>query len=164
MLSPELDRTGVEYHFAHLGILRRKYLRPGSIFTLAIDACRCGIWFVRSTVRRRKVALVYTNTIVTISGAIGGWLAGVPVVWHVREILSVSRPVRTVLHLALRVCPTMILCVSNAVRDSLLREDPRLGPKCVVLYIMRFFSRSKSSPNRDAASRGAGHRRESDGG
>src|ERR1700680_1440928 len=26
MLSPELDRLGVEYHFAHLGILRRKYL------------------------------------------------------------------------------------------------------------------------------------------
>ena len=52
--------------------------------------------------RRRKAALVYTNTIVTIAGAIGGRLAGVPVVWHVREILSVSRPVRMVLYLALR--------------------------------------------------------------
>src|SRR6202035_2916749 len=90
MLSMELERTGIEYHFAPLGILRRKYLRPGSIFNLGIDLLK-GIWFVRSTVRQRKVALVYTNTIVTISGAIGGWLAGVPVVWHVREILSVSR-------------------------------------------------------------------------
>src|SRR5580700_6020189 len=93
MLSPELERLGVEYHFAHLGILRRKYLKPLALLPLAIELVK-GIAYVRSTARDRRAALVYTNTFVTVSGAIGGTLAAVPVLWHIREILAMPRPVR----------------------------------------------------------------------
>jgi glycosyltransferase involved in cell wall biosynthesis len=133
MLSPELNRLGVEYHFAHLGILRKKYFKMRRAVPLLVEMIR-GIAYVRSTARSRHVTLVYVNTIVTVSGAIGGRLAGVPVLWHIREILSMPRPVRWVLYKALSICADRIVCVSKAVRDSLLKEAPNLATKSVVVY------------------------------
>jgi glycosyltransferase involved in cell wall biosynthesis len=133
MLSSELERLGIEYHVAPLGILRRKYLSARTILPLAVDIAR-GVAYVRATARARGVAMVYINTIVTVSGAIGGKLAGVPVLWHVREILAMPRPVRWAIHKTLSVCGDCIVCISEAVRDSLLREEPRLAKKSVVVY------------------------------
>jgi glycosyltransferase involved in cell wall biosynthesis len=133
MLSPELERLGVEYHFANLGILRRKYLKPRAILRLAIELLK-GIAYVRSVARDRRVALVYSNTFVTVSGAIGGKLAGVPVLWHIREILSLPRPVRWLLCKTLRLCADRVVCISKAVRDSVLKEAPNLARKSVVVY------------------------------
>jgi glycosyltransferase involved in cell wall biosynthesis len=133
MLSPELDRLGIEYHFAHLGILRRKYLSARAVIPLAIDLLR-GAAYVRSIARSRRVALVYTNTFVTVSGAIGGKLASVPVLWHIREILSMPRPVRWLLYKMLSRCADRIVCISKAVRDSVLKEAPNLARKSVVVY------------------------------
>jgi glycosyltransferase involved in cell wall biosynthesis len=133
MLSPELERLGVEYHFAHLGILRRKYLKPLGLLRLAGDLLK-GIAYVRSTARKRRVALVYSNTFVTVSGAIGGTLAAVPVLWHIREILAMPRPVRWLLYKMLSLCADRVVCISKAVRDSVLKEAPKLAGKAVVLY------------------------------
>ena len=133
MLSPELERVGVEYHFAHLGILRRKYLKPRAILPLAVELLK-GIASVRSIARDRRVALVYANTFVTVSGAIGGKLAGVPVLWHIREILSMPRPLRWLLCKTLGLCADRVVCISKAVRDSALKEAPNLAKKSVVAY------------------------------
>jgi glycosyltransferase involved in cell wall biosynthesis len=133
MLSLELDRLGVEYHFAHLGILRRKYLTARAVIPLMIDVFR-GVAYIRSAARNRRAALVYTNTFVSVSGAIGGKLAGVPVLWHIREILAMPRPVRWLLHKLLSLCADRVVCISNAVRDSLLKDAPDLASKSVVVY------------------------------
>jgi glycosyltransferase involved in cell wall biosynthesis len=133
MLSVELDRLGVEYHVAPLGILRRKYLSIRTIVPLTVELLK-GVAFVRSTAQRRGVALVYVNTFVTVSGAIGGRLARVPVLWHIREILAMPRPVRWVLQRALSLFADRIVCISRAVRDSLLKETPRLAAKSVIVY------------------------------
>jgi glycosyltransferase involved in cell wall biosynthesis len=133
MLSPELERLGVEYHFAPLGILRRKYLKPRAILPLAMQLLK-GIAYVRSTARDRRVALVYTNTFVTVAGAIGGTLAGVPVLWHIREILAMPRPVRWLLYKTLGLCADRVVCISKAVRASMLKEAPDLASKSMVLY------------------------------
>jgi glycosyltransferase involved in cell wall biosynthesis len=133
MLSPELERLGVEYHIAPLGILRRKYLSARGILPLAVELLR-GIAYVRATARSRGAALVYVNTIVAVSGAIGGKLAGVPVLWHVREILALARPVRWLLYRTLSLCADRIVCVSKAVRESMLKEAPDLAKKSVLVY------------------------------
>jgi glycosyltransferase involved in cell wall biosynthesis len=44
------------------------------------------------------------------------------------------RPVRWVLHRTLGQCADLIVCISKAVRDSLLREAPNLAQKSVVVY------------------------------
>lgn len=133
MLSPELDRLGIEYYIAPLGILRRKYLSARTLIPLAIEFLK-GVAYVRSTARRRGAVLIYVNTIVAASGAIGGKLAGVPVLWHIREILSMPRSIRWVLHRALSLCADRIVCISRAVRDSLVKEAPNLARKSIVVY------------------------------
>jgi len=133
MLSPELERLGVELHFADLGILRRKYFKPLNMPRLAIQVLR-GALFVRATARKRGAALVYVNTFVAVSGAIGGRLAGVPVLWHIREILAFPRPVRWILYKALSLCADLVVCISKAVRDAILKEEPGLAAKSVVVY------------------------------
>jgi len=133
MLSSELERLGIEYHVTPLGILRRKYLSPRNFIPLAVDIAK-GIAYVRRTAHTRGVAMVYVNTIVTVSGAIGGNLAGIPVLWHVREILAMPRPIRWILHKTLSLCADRIVCISQAVRDSLLKEAPQLAGKSVVVY------------------------------
>jgi glycosyltransferase involved in cell wall biosynthesis len=142
-LSEELSRRNIEYHFVPLGILRRKYLRFPSIFRLGIDFAR-GVLSVRSLVRKKNAKLVYANTFVTVSGALGARLAGVPVLWHIREIVTMPRPIRVCLYWALKACATHIVCVSKAVRDALLREAPELEPKTVVLYNAVSLERSGS--------------------
>jgi glycosyltransferase involved in cell wall biosynthesis len=132
-LSPELERLGVEYHFAPLGILRRKYLKPRSIASLGLDLIK-GIAYVRATARERRVALVYTNTFVTVSGAIGGTFAGVPVLWHIREIVAMPRAVRWLLYKTLGWCADRVVCISEAVRENILKEAPSLASKAVVVY------------------------------
>ncbi len=133
MLSQELDRLGIEYHIAPLGILRRKYLSARRIVPLAIEFAR-GVAYVHSMARCRGVAMVYVNTIVAPSGAIGGKLAGAPVLWHIREILSMPRPIRWVLQKTMRLCASQVICVSHAVRDALLAEASSLRSKSAVLY------------------------------
>ena len=133
MLSAKLSQLGIEYHFAPLGILRRKYLAWSSLLLLGFDILR-GILYVRRLSRQRKVAAVYVNTIVVPAGAIGGRLARVPVLWHVHEILSFSGPLRRMLSGTLKLCADCIVCVSAAVRDSLVQERSSLASKCVVLY------------------------------
>lgn len=133
MLSPELDSLGIEYYIAPLGILRRKYLSARTLIPLAIEFLK-GVAYVRSTARSRGAVLIYVNTIVAASGAIGGKLAGVPVLWHIREILSMPRSIRWVLHRALSLCADRIVCISRAVRDSLVKEAPNLARKSMVVY------------------------------
>ena len=133
MLTPELDRLGIEYQFAPLGILRKKNFTARGIVPLMIELMR-GVAYVRSTARSRHATLVYVNTIVAVSGAIGGRFAGTPVLWHIREILSMQRPVRWVLYKTLGLCANRIVCVSKAVRASLLKEAPRLAKKSIVVY------------------------------
>src|ERR1700761_6682450 len=97
MLSSELERLGIEYHVFPLGILRRKYLSARAIIPLVWDLAR-GAAYVRTMARRRGGAMVYVNTIVAVSGALGGRLAGIPVLWHVREILAMPRLIRWGIH------------------------------------------------------------------
>jgi glycosyltransferase involved in cell wall biosynthesis len=133
MLTTALKALGVEYHIVPLGILRRKYLKIGALIPLAVELIR-GIAYVRATARKRKVALVYVNTIVAVAGPIGGRLAGVPVLWHIREILAMPKPVRWTLYKTMSLCASRLVCISKAVRDSLLNEAPNLAAKSLVIY------------------------------
>ncbi len=133
MLSAELDRLGVEYHIAPLGILRRKYISAGSIAPLLLQLMR-GIVYVRAVARERQAAMVYVNTMVTVSGAIGGKLARAPVLWHIREIVSMPYFVRWILYRLLRVCASRVVCISKAVRDGILKDAPDLAEKTSVIY------------------------------
>jgi glycosyltransferase involved in cell wall biosynthesis len=72
---------------APLSVIRRRLASPAGLASIAAAAARDAI-ALRALIRRRRVALVHSNTSVVLSGAAAAAAAGVPHVWHVREIYS----------------------------------------------------------------------------
>jgi len=86
-LADDLREDGVEVLVRPLAVLRRSLMSPRGITRVgaawASDAGGLG-----RLARSRGVALVHTNTSVTLGGAAAARVAGVPHVWHVREIYA----------------------------------------------------------------------------
>lgn len=86
-LSDDLRRAGIEVLIRPLAVLRRSLMSPAGIGRVAAswaaDAGGLG-----RLARARGIDLVHTNTSVTLGGAAVARVAGVPHVWHVREIYT----------------------------------------------------------------------------
>jgi glycosyltransferase involved in cell wall biosynthesis len=86
-LADDLRAAGVEVHVRSLAVLRRSLMSPRGVTRVgaswASDAGGLG-----RLARTRDVALVHTNTSVTLGGAAAARIAGIPHVWHVREIYA----------------------------------------------------------------------------
>jgi glycosyltransferase involved in cell wall biosynthesis len=86
-LAADLRGAGVEVLVRPLAVLRRSLMSPAGLGRVAAswaaDAGGLG-----RLARSRDVALVHTNTSVTLGGAAAARVAGVPHVWHVREIYA----------------------------------------------------------------------------
>lgn len=86
-LADDLRAGGVEVLVRPLAVLRRSLMSPRGITRVgaawASDAGGLG-----RLARSRGVSLVHTNTSVTLGGAAAARVAGVPHVWHVREIYA----------------------------------------------------------------------------
>jgi glycosyltransferase involved in cell wall biosynthesis len=86
-LREDLQQAGVEVLVRPLSVLRRAAMSPAGLARIGAALARDGGGLAR-LVRRRGVALVHTNTSVTLGGSAASRLAGIPHVWHVREIFS----------------------------------------------------------------------------
>jgi glycosyltransferase involved in cell wall biosynthesis len=86
-LADDLRAGGVEVLVRPLAVLRRSLMSPAGVTRVgaawAADAGGLG-----RLARSRGVALVHTNTSVTLGGAAAARIAGIPHVWHVREIYA----------------------------------------------------------------------------
>lgn len=86
-LATDLRGAGVEVLVRPLAVLRRALMSPRGLGQVArafgADAGGLG-----RLARAREVALVHTNTSVTLGGAAAARVARVPHVWHVREIYA----------------------------------------------------------------------------
>jgi glycosyltransferase involved in cell wall biosynthesis len=86
-LGDDLRSAGVEVLVRPLAVLRRALMSPRGLGSVtrawAGDAGGLG-----RLARARGVALVHTNTSVTLGGAAAARIAGVPHVWHVREVYA----------------------------------------------------------------------------
>jgi glycosyltransferase involved in cell wall biosynthesis len=86
-LAADLRAAGVEVQVRPLAVLRRSLMsRTGVRRVAAAWAADAG--GLGRMARSRGVALVHTNTSVTLGGAAAARVAGVPHVWHVREIYA----------------------------------------------------------------------------
>jgi glycosyltransferase involved in cell wall biosynthesis len=86
-LAGDLRAAGIEVLVRPLAVMRRSLMSSMGVRRVvaawAADAGGLG-----RLARSRDVALVHTNTSVTLGGAAAAHLAGVPHVWHVREIYA----------------------------------------------------------------------------
>ena len=86
-LRTDLQAAGVEVLVRPLSVLRRAALSPRGLAGIAASLVRDGGGLARLA-RRRGVALIHTNTSVTLGGSLASRLAHIPHVWHLREIYS----------------------------------------------------------------------------
>ncbi len=86
-LAADLRAVGIEVLVRPLAVMRRSLMSATGVRRVvaawAADAGGLG-----RLARSREVALVHTNTSVTLGGAAAARIAGVPHVWHVREIYA----------------------------------------------------------------------------
>jgi glycosyltransferase involved in cell wall biosynthesis len=117
-LVGELRGAGVETSVAPLAVLRRGELAPRALVRLG------GRLLATSGLARgHDVALVHSNTSVTLSGALAARRAGVPHVWHVREIYTERAwPA----YRRLLASADALACVSAAVRAQFPPGDGRV--------------------------------------
>lgn len=86
-LSQDLRDAGVEVLVRPLAVLRRSLMSPAGVGRVAA-AWAADAGGLGRLARAREVSLVHTNTSVTLGGAAAARLAGIPHVWHVREIYT----------------------------------------------------------------------------
>ena len=86
-LRDDLEAAGAEVLVRPLAVLRRAAMSPVGLARIAGAVARDGAGLGR-LMRGRAVALVHTNTSVTLGGAAAARIARVPHVWHVREIYA----------------------------------------------------------------------------
>lgn len=113
-LVDDLRADGVEVRVEPLAVVRRALLRPGGLARLGVawlaDAAR-----LATLARRHRVALVHSNTSVTLGGAPAARLAAVPHVWSVHEIYA-GFPRGWPAHRRLLLSADVLPCSSEATR------------------------------------------------
>jgi glycosyltransferase involved in cell wall biosynthesis len=87
-LAAELRAAGVQVHVRpQLAVLRRSLFTPRGLAGVAVRTAADAVVLGR-LVRRAGVALVHSNTTVTLGGAAAARAAGRPHIWHAREIYA----------------------------------------------------------------------------
>ena len=86
-LRRDLQDAGVEVLVRPLAVLRRASMSAAGLARISGAVARDAGGLVRLG-RARGVGLIHTNTSVTLGGAAAARIAGVPHVWHVREIYA----------------------------------------------------------------------------
>ncbi|HYF28229.1 MAG TPA: glycosyltransferase [Baekduia sp.] len=86
-LAADLRADGIEVLVRPLAVLRRALMSPRGISRVAA-AWAADAGGLGRVARSHDVALVHTNTSVTLGGAAVARVAGIPHVWHVREVYT----------------------------------------------------------------------------
>jgi glycosyltransferase involved in cell wall biosynthesis len=86
-LAADLRHAGITVLVRPLAVMRRSLMSPAGVSRVAASWAADAGGLGRLS-RKHHVALVHTNTSVTLGGAAAARIAGVPHVWHVREIYA----------------------------------------------------------------------------
>lgn len=121
-LVPKLQEAGVDVRLLRLADSVRTAKRdqvtatglgPRTAWLLAVH-----IWRIRRLLRSERADVVHCNNLKSsLYGGLAGRLAGVPVVWHLRDRIAddyLPRPAVVLVRLLARVLPSAIIANSNA--------------------------------------------------
>ena len=125
-LSDDLRAAGTEVLTGPLAVVRREHLHPRGATGLAARALRDG-GALAALARHRGVGLIHSNTSAVLAGAPAAAIAGLPHVWHIREIYTGFGRLWPA-HRRLLLSATVLPCVSAATAAQF-----RGSPKAQVL-------------------------------
>jgi glycosyltransferase involved in cell wall biosynthesis len=85
-LKERLLAAGVETHELNVAKLSRGAISIGGLFQLPISIAKA-VWQIDKVIAGRQVALVHSNTLAVLGGAIWAKWRRVPHIWHVHELV-----------------------------------------------------------------------------
>jgi glycosyltransferase involved in cell wall biosynthesis len=117
---------------------RRSTMRPTRLPVRAVASTIGYTARLTLELRRDPPDLLHTNTLkAAIYGGVAGRLAGVPVVWHMRDRVSddyLPGPAARVVRILARILPTAIIANSRATLASLDLREGRAKPDAFVVH------------------------------
>jgi glycosyltransferase involved in cell wall biosynthesis len=117
-LKELIEAEGVEVILhPRLSVLNRSIFHPWRFLLFCLNF-PVSTFFLWRLIRRQRVRLVYTNTGVILSPALGAFLARVPHVWHIREWFQEFRGLWPVLSRYIKSLSCQVVAVSNAMADQ----------------------------------------------
>lgn len=132
-LAAELEKIQIPYLFCPLAVMRRKYFRPARAIGYGAELIRA-VSLLKKIIRENNVELVHSNTLAVWTGAIAARLTRTPHIWHVHEMLVRPVPVRRALHFLAPRLSSTVVCISEAVRQHVLKDEPAAGAKMSVVH------------------------------
>jgi glycosyltransferase involved in cell wall biosynthesis len=132
-LSARLEQEGIEYQFIGMAVIRRKYFHLFGVLRYIRDLL-LGVFRLVSLIRRREVALIHSNTIAVLCGAVAAWITRTPHVWHIHEIIVEPVPARKAMHFLVCHLSDAVVAVSGAVRDHIARDNSKCVAKMKVIH------------------------------
>jgi glycosyltransferase involved in cell wall biosynthesis len=129
----ELEHLGVEVHVVRLAKLSRSTVSVVGLFSL-LFSLKDTVSSISHVLRGRKVSLVHSNTLATLSGAIWSYLKGVPHLWHVHEIILKPKIAVLGYSLLLKYFADKIICNSFATQANIIKRAKYLEKKTTVIY------------------------------
>jgi len=128
-LVAELEARGGKVVVGPLTVLRRG-VRPAQ---LAVDAAR-SLSFVRGLVREVGPALVHSNTLAVVDGAVAARLSGIPHVYHAREFVVTPRGFRPLMAGVALVSSSSVIANSQAVAAWFAGDNAALRRRTTVVH------------------------------
>jgi hypothetical protein len=89
-LMSELEHAGIEVHLGSVAKISRAMFTPMG-FLKTLKALKEGVHTIDRIVANREIALVHSNTLAVLAGALWAWRRRVVHLWHVHEILLSPR-------------------------------------------------------------------------
>ena len=132
-LIAALRALGAEVHVADVLKVSRATLSGRGLARMLVGASRC-LRRIDVIVARRPIAVVYSNTVAVLGGAVWARRRRLPHVWHVHEIVLSPGSARRGFPFLVAALAHRVIANSRATRDWLCSAQPRLGRVCAVVF------------------------------
>ena len=132
-LTDALRAGEIAVHVVPLIKIGRATLSFSGMVRLPLDIWR-SMRAMNMALNGTSVALVHSNTLAVLSGAIWAKFRRIPHVWHVHEMIVSPRLVKLMFPFLLRLLADKVPCNSNATRQLLLESQPTLSQRSITIW------------------------------
>lgn len=133
LLLDKLMAAGVEVHVADVIKVSRAAFTPLGLLR-CLSSMRRVLAALDAVVAGRHLALVHSNTLAVLAGALWSWRRRVPHLWHVHEIVLTPRFVSRIYPWLVRLLADHVLVNSNQTAQWMLGYEPKLATRCHVVF------------------------------
>lgn len=132
-LLAALQAGGIEAHIVSVTKLDRATLSLKGLIGLPSNLLK-SMRAISHLLKGRNVDLVYSNTLAVLGVAVWAKFRRIPHIWHVHELLLSPVVVKRGFPWLLRLLADKVICNSTMTKEWLLREQPSLAARTVVIW------------------------------